>query len=147
MLTQEAVLTAVRNKTVTATLDGRDFSRLAEFFPASDLLVFGFELKEGMAWETKPWLEAEIEAQLASDLAFAFEKALNKRGISAGLMRFVIKMWLWVLEDTAYPEYSDDCYAQYGLPLLKAVAVKRGLPNPIGDDRGDEWKYSADTDR
>lgn len=38
-----------------------------------------------------------------------------------------------------------DGYAQYGLPLFKAVAEKYGFPNPIGADTGEEFKYSADS--
>ena len=34
----------------------------------------------------------------------------------------------------------------YGLPLLKAVAVKYGFKNPIGDDEGTEDKYSESYD-
>lgn len=81
-----------------------------------------------------------VLAQLASDLDFGFEKALNQRGISSGLMYEVVKMWMWVLDDDLQ---HFDGYAQYGLPFFKAVAIKYGFPNPIGDDRGDEEKYAA----
>lgn len=73
---------------------------------------------------------------LASDLEFAFEKALGQRGISASVMNDVIKMWMWVLDDEELANCEE--YAQYGLPLLKKVAVKYGLPNEIGDDYGNE---------
>lgn len=143
MLTQEQVMAAVRNGRSAQCIDGRDYGRLAEFFPVSCLGEFGLELKEGATWEPKPWTRDVIMAQLAGDLAFAFEKALGQRGISASLMRQVIKMWLWVLDEGMPPEADDDDYAQYGLPLLKAVALKFGLPNEIGDDRGDEHRYSS----
>jgi hypothetical protein len=51
-------------------------------------------------------------------------------------------MWLWILEVDA--EFDTVDYAQYGLPIFKAVAVKYGFPNPIGDDNGDEPKYACD---
>ena len=70
---------------------------------------------------------------MGRDVAFGFEKALDKRGISSGLMYSVVKMWLRVLEDELA---KSDAYAQYGLPLFKAVAVKYGFPNPIGEDLG-----------
>lgn len=144
MLTQEQVMTAVRSGRDSQCLDGRDYARLAPFFPVSDIEAFGLVLKEGAAWEPKPWTREAVMACLEKDLAFAFEKALNRRGISAGLMREVIQMWLWVLDEGLPPEADDDDYAQYGLPLLKAVAIKFGLPNEIGDDRGDEHRYSSD---
>lgn len=142
MMTQEWILEAVRDGRKSGALDGRDYSRLADFFPVSDWEAFGFTLKEGAEPPSpRPWTEVEIKAQLADDLAFAFKKALNKRGLSAGMMHSVIQMWMWVLDDDL--QHMEE-YAQYGLPLFKAVAVKYGLPNAIGDDEGDEFKYSAE---
>lgn len=86
------------------------------------------------------WTEKNILEQLKSDLEFAFKKALDQRGISAGLMYEVIKMWLWILEDDL--QYFID-YAQYGLPLFKAVALKYNFQNEIGDDIGNESKYEG----
>lgn len=50
----------------------------------------------------------------------------------------VVKEWLFILEDPL--KYFDD-YSMYGLPLFKAVAVKYGFDNPIGEDDGSEDKY------
>jgi hypothetical protein len=50
-------------------------------------------------------------------------------------------MWNWIL-DEGLEDFDD--YAQYGLPLFKATAVKYGFENPIGDDYGNEYKYSYD---
>jgi hypothetical protein len=138
MLTQEKVLESFES----GTIDGRAASRLADFFHASHWEKLGLRLKEGAeAPAVRPWTEEEIKKQLADDVSFGFEKALDQRGISAGLMYAVVKMWLWVLEDDLA---EMDQYAQCGLPLFKAVAVKYGFDNPIGNDVGDEYKYSAD---
>lgn len=142
MLTREQVIAAVRAGRTSAALDGRDYSRLVEFFPVEDWELFGFKLKEGAkATEPRAWTEEEVKKQLAKDLDFAFDKALGQRGISASLMYEVVKMWMWVLENPL--QYFDD-YAQYGLPLFKAVALEFGLENQIGDDEGDEYKYSSE---
>jgi hypothetical protein len=77
--------------------------------------------------------------ELKRDVNFGFEKALNQRGISAGLMASVVCMWNWVLEEGL--EDFDD-YPMYGLPIFKATAVKYGFPNPIGEDKGSEEKYN-----
>jgi hypothetical protein len=140
MLTQQQILDHLATGAKSNCLDGRDFSRLADFFPVEQVKLFGFEIVDP-GYTPYPWTEAEITDWLASDVAFGFEKALNRRGISASLMNDVVKMWLWVLED---PLADSDQYAQYGLPLLKQVAVKYGFPNEIGDDDGDEAKYSAE---
>lgn len=147
MLTKDAVLKQASEKG-SQCIDGRDFGRLADFFQVSDWKALGIELKDGidptMIPAPKEWTLENILKQMASDVAFGFEKALNRRGISSSLMYEVVKMWLWVLEDDLA---TMEDYAQYGLPLFKAVAVKYGFPNEIGDDNGDEFKYSADSDR
>lgn len=130
----------------SSSLDGRDVSRLSAFIPVEDWPKFGLKVAEGVDLATikiEKLTKANIMKHLKRDLAFAFEKALGKRGISASLMNDVIKMWMWVLDD----ELADcEEYAQYGLPLLKKVAVKYKLENPIGEDKGDEYKYSSEAD-
>lgn len=142
MLTQEQVLSAIKAGKKSETLDGRDYARLCDFFPESDWEALGFTRKDGV--DSQPpvaWSDENIRKQLASDVAFGFEKALNKRGISASFMYAVVQMWMWVFEDDLQ-HHSD--YAQYGLPLFKAVAIKYGLPNPIGDKCGDEPEFESD---
>lgn len=124
-------------------IDGRDKSRLASFLTFDQLKRIGVETKDGVTAEewnkdVEPFTEENVKKYLATDLAFAFEKALNKRGISSGLMFEVIKMWMWVLDD-GLADFDE--YPMYGLPLYKRVAEKYGLPNPIGADTGSEEKY------
>ena len=49
--------------------------------------------------------------------------------------------WNKVLEE-GLEDWDEDNYRYYGLPLFKATALKYGFDNPIGDDYGDECKYS-----
>lgn len=122
------------------TLDGRDLNRLADFVPESRLSELGLSMKPEHKGKhtTKPLTEENVIKQMKKDVAFGFEKALNQRGISSSLMKSVVDMWLWVLDDT---EFEDLSYAMYGLPTFKSVAVKYGFDNPIGDDSGSEDKY------
>ena len=123
------------------TLDGRDLNRLAQLIPKERLSEIGMSLKdESVEWNPKEFTRENVLEQLKSDVEFGFEKALDKRGISSGLRYEVVSMWNWVLEEGL--EDFDD-YAQYGLPLFKATAVKYGFDNPIGEDDGDEYKYSS----
>lgn len=123
------------------SFDGRDKSRLIAFCPEELLEQHGYGVKEGVIWESKEWSEENIKSQLKSDLEFAFEKALDKRGLSANSMFYVIKMWNDALEVDIPLQYE-----QYGLPYLKATALHYGLNNPIGDDVGDEFEYSAESE-
>ena len=126
------------------TLDGRDIYRLTQFIPFKMLSSFGIELKEGVTEEewnknVKEFTKENILAQLEKDVDFGFEKALGQRGISAGLMVEVVRMWNWILEE-GLEDFNE--YPMYGLPIFKATAIKYGFENPIGDDCGNEDKYS-----
>jgi hypothetical protein len=126
------------------TLDGRDFRRLSQFLTANQLKDFGFTLIESVSddeWNKKviPFTRENILIQLKEDVEFGFEKALNKRGISAGLMFETVRMWNWILEEGLE---DFDSYAMYGLPLFKATALKYGWNNPIGNDSGSEDFYN-----
>lgn len=127
-------------------IDGRDFGRLSNFIPYNMLNEFGIEPKEEYDNEEK-WNEHIVEftrenilKQLEKDVAFGFEKALNKRGISSSLMFECVRLWNYILEE-GLEDWSEENYAMYGLPLFKATAVKYGWDNPIGEDNGDESIY------
>lgn len=122
-------------------LDDRFGRRFSGFLTEGQARAIGWTLKEGYEWpEPKEWTKENILEQLRADVAFGFEKALDQRGISASLMFDVVLKWNRVLED-GLEDWDEDNYAQYGLPLFKATAVKYGFDNPIGEDSGRESKY------
>lgn len=125
------------------TIDGRDINRLLAFVPEDRFKYFGVEIADEFKGKhiPKEWNRENILEQLEGDVEFAFEKALDKRGLSAEAMHGVIMMWNWILE-----EGLEDCdsFKYYGLPLFKETAIKYGFENPIGDDKGNEKKYSSD---
>lgn len=127
--------------------DDRFGKRLCSFLTVEQAKSIGFEFKpEYVAThKPRPWTRENILAQLKEDVDFGFYKALNKRGISSGMMFEVVSKWNKVLEE-GLENFSEDNYAQYGLPLFKATAVKYGFDNPIGNDTGSEYKYSAEAD-
>ena len=126
------------------TIDGRDLNRLARFIPEEELKDFGLEMKDEYVGTHKhiEFTKENILIQLEKDVDFGFEKALKRKGISAGLMFKVVRMWNWILED-GLEDWDEDNYAMYGLPLFKATALKYEFDNPIGEDSGSEDKYSG----
>lgn len=141
MLTKQQIIEAFEAGRQGQTIDGRDITRLAKYFEAGELDKIGVKLREGVTdWAAVAFTRDAVLEDLRGDLEFAFEKALHQRGLSAASMYEVVKMWMWVLED---PLQHFNGYAQYGLPFLKAVAIKYEFPNPIGDDAGDERKYAS----
>jgi len=123
-------------------VDGRDVSRLADFLTEAQMNKLGIELKDEYKGkhEPKPFTRENILEQLKSDVDFGFQKALDQRGISSSLMHSVVKMWNWILEE-GLEDFEE--YAQYGLPLFRATALKYGFDNPIGEDTGAEDKYGS----
>lgn len=136
-------LQQVKEQYKSTTLDGRDLTRLSKFIPEDQLKDFGLTLKDEFVgkYKHKEWSRDNIIAQLKEDVDFGFNKALNQRGISSSLMFEVVRMWNWILEE-GLENFDEDNYAQYGLPLFKATAIKYGFDNPIGEDTGSESKYA-----
>lgn len=118
--------------------DDRFGVRLAQFLTQEQLEKIGFKWNSDEPYpEPKEWTRENILVQLKEDVEFGFEKALDKRGISASLMFAVVLGWNRVLEE-GLEDYPEDNYAMYGLPLFKATTEKYGWENPIGDDSGSE---------
>ena len=140
MKTKQQILEEVRSGKESKCLDGRDFSRLTDYFEPKYFSEFGFDLADGVDPLSIKVLELTKEnviERLKLDLAFAFEKAYDQRGISASFMYEVVKMWLWVLDDDLH-DWGN--YGYYGLPLLRAVANKYGFDNPPPPDYDDgDW--------
>lgn len=124
------------------SFDLRDKIRLMAFCDAETIEKNGCELINPSEHVPLKWTEEVILEQLKIDLVFAFDNALDKRRISSAAMFHVISMWNYILDAEDIPK----SYAQYGLPYFKATAVHFGFPNPIGDDVGNEYKYSAEYD-
>ena len=126
-------------------LDDRFGVRLAQFLTQEQLEKIGFKWNSDEPYpEPKEWTRENILVQLKEDVEFGFEKALDRRGISASLMFAVVLRWNRVLEE-GLEDYPEDNYAMY-LPLFKATAEKYGWENPIGDDSGSEDYYNEEYD-
>jgi hypothetical protein len=122
-------------------IDDRFGARLCQFLTEEQMESIGFSMREYKEqYVPKEWTRENILEQLKDDVEFGFEKALDQRGISSGLMFDVVRKWNKVLEE-GLEDWGEEHYAMYGLPLFKATAVKYGWDNPIGDDDGDESKY------
>ena len=129
-------------------IDGRDLSRLAQFIPFDSLHKFGIKPNEDITPEkwnenVKPFTRENVLEQLKKDVSFGFQKALDRRGISASLMYECVTMWNKILKEGLE---DFDSYIWYGLPLFKATAVKYGFDNLIGDMNGDEYIFSSESE-
>jgi len=142
MLSIDKVKEAIENGRESECMDSRDYGTLTEYFPVGDWKMLGFSPKDDVTITApKPWTKENIIKEMNGDNDFGFEKALNQRGLSSGFQYESVKLWLWILED---PLQHSSNYAQYGLPLFKAVALKYGFKNEIGKDTGSERKYASE---
>lgn len=130
-------------KEYETSIQDRLGARLCQFLTVEQMKEIGFELKEEAEHTPIEWNRENVLKQLEKDVAFGFEKALNQRGISSSLMFDVVLGWNKILEE-GLEDWDEDNYAMYGLPLFKATAVKYDFNNPIGDDIGNESRYSED---
>ena len=110
----------------SSTLDHRDVNRLLAYLTYDEAIsAVGNVFKEGAEEEwgdVKPWNVETVTKNMQDSLEFAFEKALNQRGISASLMYDVMCMWVWVIQDDDL--LNDAYYSNYGLPFLYRVRDK-----------------------
>lgn len=68
-------------------------------------------------------------------MVFAWDKAVNHRGLSASRSIDHFCNWLYMLEDDELLEFSEsgNNYAYYGVPILKKICDKYGFDVPKGE--------------
>lgn len=100
--------------------------------------VLGVHLPEGWqpgnehVHELYPLTEEFVRGEAIEYLKFAFDKALNHRGISAGRSVTKMREYAWLLDMDEAVAFADDGtnYPYYGVPVLKHMARAFGVPLP-----------------
>ena len=114
-----------------------------EFLNFEPEVLFGFLdfehakplLRDGSATEaewTKLTTGADSMEQAKMYMAeYGWPKALSHRGISAGRTIQKMTAWAWLAEDQKAIDITESTdYAQYGVPILKALCEHWGWPIP-----------------
>lgn len=126
---------------------------LARMNEIKDDDFFGFEtgdLVDYLDFEhAQPFLQEDVvkkqwedrdkftpEERIKDYMNFAWEKANNKRGISASRSISHMRAWLWLAGNQELLDFSneDDNYAPYGKPILSKICEYYGLTD---QDNGD----------
>ena len=114
---------------------------LRYFIPKNELIDFGLE-KYADDYEPVEYNRENLLFMLKKHVSNAFDTALAQRGMSADYNYCIVRFYNWLLEEGLE---NFDQYAMYGLPLLKATALKYGWDNPIGEHTGaEDWYNSND---
>lgn len=127
---QDEIATRVRDADDFLGFDAEALIGYLDFDHAKPFLKDGVTAGE---WETLPNDEAAIRAEAIDYLSFAWGKAQDHRGISAGRSVTKLTEWMWLL---GYDDLVDRIefgaigYAQYGAPVLAAVSEALGQPVP-----------------
>ena len=104
--------------------DRRFTKRFIDFLPVEEWEQFGFGYRGEDPYVPKEWTEENILAQLKRDVEFGYQKAINERGISSGLMCMVVRAWCKVLENGL--ELDDDNTGYYSINQFTSVAEHYG---------------------
>lgn len=147
MRTIDQVLEMAKKGRLAEAPDRRDYRRLTMYAPLERWEDLGFKAPDpSKVPPRKEWTEANVLADFQVDVAFGFARALDARSNTKAAwtargMWCCVRMWLFILQDPLWNCDREADFDFYGLPLFKAVAVKFGWPNPIGEDTGREAKY------
>ncbi len=92
----------------------------------TDAKPFLKEDATGLGWEKLSRERQDVLAEMLGYMPFAWDKANNRRGISAWRSLAHYKSWLWLLDDDQdYDEWVDP-YEFYGKPNLIRICEAFG---------------------
>lgn len=78
--------------------------------------------------------EENVKKEMADYMTFAWGKAKDHRGLSAGRSIEKMKAYVWLLENDALLEKIETIdYSQYGAPKLAAICREYSLPIPASE--------------
>jgi len=83
------------------------------------------EAREAAWGEVVPRDNESVTAQILGYMPFAWDKANNCRGISAGRALDHMRVWLWMLSNDKAAEFFS-FYDYYGKPQLRAICEAFG---------------------
>lgn len=119
---------------------------IARIYERRDIDTFGFEWPEYAVYlsrdnvepflasavksEPKKWSRESIIMRMAEYLPFAFEKANERKGVSATRSVMYYVAWTWLCGDREFSEAvwlaAQNNYAPYGKPVLRMIAEHYG---------------------
>lgn len=145
MRTQEEIVTRIREKRdvifgfeAEVLLPHLDYEHAKEFLkPEASREQWEGLHRNGDVEERYPLTEAAALRDFRSYAEFAWGKAADHRGLSAGRSVEKLTAWAWLLgRDDVLVQVEKTDYAQYGCPKLKVICEAFGFPIP--DDEGSQ---------
>lgn len=135
MRTQEEIIGRTREKYKVDILGFEWHQYLLALTPASVCSLRGEIVKSDVdvaKWKQSFSCDADIRTAAVDYMAFAWEKANNFRGISAGRSMAHYTAWLWLLGEDGFDDLDD--YKFYGKNELVRICEYLGLDASQWDD-------------
>jgi hypothetical protein len=132
MRTEQEIVERIRER-AKEDLFGFEISALVVWLPFDKAREFLKDEAKESEWSYKPCTDDAVRRKVLGYLPFAWDKALNHRGISAGRSISHMTAWLWLLGETelcAVCEDGEKHYTPYGAPILKMISDKFGFVIP-----------------
>lgn len=84
-------------------------------------------------WQPEDLSKEAILLRMKNYMGFAWQKAIDQRGLSASRSMSHYTAWVWLIGDESrLPNLMD--YDNYGLPHLRTLCQHYGWPLPTGDE-------------
>lgn len=102
------------------------------FEDAKEYLREDYVAKESASeeWEANRLkTDDDVKAKMLDYLSFAWDKAIDERGLSADRSIRHFAAWAWLIDDEFYKQIEDmyeNNYGPYGIPILKFIGDKLG---------------------
>jgi len=109
---------------------GAQSSELVSRLPFAIARPFLIDEATEAGWKTYGRDRDAIVGEMRGYMEFAVEKATGHRGLSASRSIEHFRSWVWLLSDEDFSAIDWEDYANYGAPILKAVANRFGIDLP-----------------
>ena len=114
---------------------GFEISEYLPFMPFKDAKPFLKDEVTEKEWgEVKPRDAESVKAVMLDYMPFAWEKANNRRGISAWRSLAHMQAWLWLIGESDEVIEALAYYSKYGKPELRAICERYGWDWKQWDD-------------
>lgn len=135
MRTQNEILEKLKELKIEGDVFGVKSGDLIEYLEYENVKSF---LKEGVTeeeWEPRALTEETVKKEMSDYMEFAWGKANDCRGLSAGRSMCHYTAWVWLLGDDAVKRFGDlEEYEYYGKENLGKLCKFLELDSSKWDD-------------
>lgn len=132
MRTQQEIIERAKSVNDFLGTQISDLVQFLEFENAKEFLNDEY-IQKVISGEEEWEVLTDAKAKILGYLEFAYNKAENQRGISAGRSMLHFKTWIWLDDPDFYGKIIDkiDDYTDYGIPALDEISKHYGYVKAV----------------